>query len=120
MFINFTNHASKHWSVVQKRAAMRYGEILDIPFPIVPALSDEDDIDHLARHFLKIILDHHPKAVLCQGEFSLCFKIVSLLQKENIAALCACSERKTVEKVDSMGITTKEAVFEFLKFREYK
>lgn len=120
IFINFSNHSSKFWGNPQKEAAMSYGEVLDMPFPAVPALSDEDDIEDLAEHFFKIIADNHPEAVLCQGEFSLCFRIVSLLLKADIKTLCACSERKTIEKVDSMGVTTKEAVFEFLKFREYR
>ena len=35
MFINHTNHSSKYWSDEQLVAARQYGDIIDMPFPVL-------------------------------------------------------------------------------------
>ena len=47
-FVNFTNHPSAQWSDRQRREALKYGNIQDIPFPDVDPLGDHDYIDGLA------------------------------------------------------------------------
>ena len=43
MFINHTNHPSQYWSDEQLTAAHQYGEVVDIPFPLIdPTLSSNE------------------------------------------------------------------------------
>ena len=48
MFINLSNHSSYNWSIKQLEATHSYGEIIDIPFPAVPATEGEEHITSLA------------------------------------------------------------------------
>lgn len=118
MFINFSNHPSAQWPQAQTTAALAYGEIIDIPFPAVPSDATTDDICNMADEFTGLIMQHNPDAVMCQGEFTLAFAIVSQLISRGITVLAACSERKVVEVTEN-GITKKNAYFEFKRFREY-
>lgn len=116
VFVNFTNHPSQMWENTQKRAALHYGEsILDLPFPQVDPMADEIDLQNLAEEKTSEILSLHPTAVLCQGEFGLCFSVVRRLQKAGVRVLYACSERKV--RVEG---STKTVQFDFVKFRRYE
>lgn len=53
VFINLTNHLSKYWGEQQKKEAHKYGVIVDIPFPNVPAEATEDDIRRLCDATVK-------------------------------------------------------------------
>jgi hypothetical protein len=119
-FINLTNHKSALWGEKQLRQARQYGEIADLPFPSAPADADEQEVIRLAAETVSEVCKRNPKAVLCQGEYSLCFQVVKLLKQKGIKTLCACSDRKTVEKTDGGGHTEKLSVFEFVRFREYQ
>jgi hypothetical protein len=104
------------WENVQIRAALNYGDlILDLPFPQVDPKADEIDLQNLAEEKTSEILSLHPTAVLCQGEFGLCFSIVRRLQKADVQVLYACSERKV--RVEG---STKTVQFDFVKFRRYE
>ena len=116
VFVNFTNHPSQMWENVQIRAALHYGEsILDLLFPQVDPMADEIDLQNLAEEKTSEILSLHPTAVLCQGEFGLCFSVVRRLQKAGVRVLYACSERKV--RVEG---STKTVQFDFVKFRRYE
>ena len=114
VFVNFTNHPWERWDKRQAAEALKYGTILDIPFPSVDPEGNEDYIDQLAKVYTKQILEIHPTAVLCQGEFCLCYRVVKILQKDGILVLAACSERMVKE----MG-QKKEVLFKFRRFRNY-
>jgi hypothetical protein len=120
MFINFTNHPSASWSEAQITEASKFGEIIDVPFPNVPESADEDEIMSLAVYYSSKIISMNPTAVLCQGEYSLCFTVASILIKKRIVVLCACSKRNTLEKQTENGSTYKETFFTFQRFREYQ
>ena len=81
MFINFTNHPSANWDPKQKKEAQTYGEIQDVPFPIVPPAASQAEVHQIARDCAEKILSYHPDAVLCQGEFTLAFQVITLLKK---------------------------------------
>lgn len=68
----------------------------------------------LARDYYNKIIVYHPCAVMCQGEFTLCFQVVELLKQAGIPVLAACSERRVTEK-DGKKIVE----FEFQQYREY-
>jgi hypothetical protein len=117
--INLTNHPSAAWGEEQKTAAQRYGEIIDLHFPDIGATLDETDIQRLAYDYVRKVTELHPQAVICQGEFTFVYAVVTELRKKGIRVLSACSERKAVEKFMPDGSVQKTAVFKFVRFREY-
>ncbi len=98
MLVNFTNHPSSQWGERQLREAEKYGDIVDVPFPDVDPEEDEAYIGVLASEYAERILNLVPDAVLCQGEFCLVYRVVSLLKEKNITVLAACSERCVIQK----------------------
>ena len=119
MFINFTNHSSDMWEKNQINSAEEYGEIIDIEYPHVDPECSSEDIKDLAKCYVDKIISYKPKAVLVQGEMTLCYNVVKLLKEHNVLTLCACSKRQSVETIDESGRTIKHSVFQFLGFREY-
>lgn len=113
-FVNLTNHPSCFWNEKQLKAARQYGEIVDIPFPQVGAKCGEEEIEQMAELLVARVNEQKPRAVLCQGEFSLTYQIVKRLKEENVLVLTACSERRVIEDGNK-----KLAIFQFEKFREY-
>ena len=94
--------------------AEEYGSIVDIPFPVVNPKGDTEYIVQLANDCVEKIMRQQPRAVLCQGEFSLAFHVITELKKRNVKVLAACSERS----VETNG-NKKQVIFEFEQFREY-
>lgn len=113
-FVNFTNHPSDKWEAEQRRCALEYGEIVDLPFPAVEAEADEDVIKEMADSYVSKILDLNPGAVLCQGEFCLAFQVTTILKTRGVTVLAACSKREVKVYGDK-----KEAIFKFVRFRKY-
>lgn len=119
MFINCSNHRFENWSIEQKNAAEKWGEIVDYPFPAVDAEADETQVLLLAEETMREIMKMKPDAVMCQGEFTLTYALVQLLKKQGIVVLAACSERRTVEEKLPGGEIEKVSRFIFTRFREY-
>lgn len=119
MFINCSNHNSMNWSRSQISAAQKWGEIVDFPFPAVDAYADEEQVLNLAEETLAKLLEMKPDAVMCQGEFTLVYALVSKLKEQGITVLAACSQRKTVEEKKPDGSIEKTSIFEFVRYRYY-
>ena len=119
VFINHTNHPSSRWEEGQRRAAERDGMIVDVPFPVIPADGEEEEVRRLAEENAHAILAYRPSAVLVQGEFSYTFALVSILKEAGIPTLSACSERHVTERTDENGETVRESRFAFRRFRSY-
>lgn len=119
-FINFSNHSSMYWNEKQKSAANEWGPIIDVPFPSVKADASKQEISQLAEQAVSEILKHNPKAVMCQGEFTLSYTVICLLKKKGIKVVSACSDRVTTEEHLDDGTMVKHAQFNFVKFREYE
>ncbi len=121
MFINFSNHPSDRWDINQVNAAIKYGEIIDIAFPEVPATADENAIIKLAEEYTTKIINVLPGsgAVMVQGEFTLSYVVINRLKEKNIKVLAACSERNVIETIDDDGNSIKKSIFSFARFREY-
>lgn len=113
-FINFTNHPSDQWDSKQKKEAEKYGEIVDIPFPAVDPMGDEQYIERLGKELTDQIMKMNPKAVLCQGEFTLVYQVVQTLKKQGITVFAACSKRNVIEEKNKKIVT-----FDFVQFRQY-
>lgn len=118
-FINLSNHNSSKWNDAQLSTARAYGEIVDIPFPIISPSANSEEIDLLVQEYLDRLSGFDIAAVMLQGEFVFTYRLVSTLKSKGITVLSACSERKVVERIDSEGRTQRESVFEFVQFREY-
>ena len=118
MFINFTNHMSANWAPAQLEAARAYGDVVDLPFPAVSPSASINDVDDMANEYTDRILQMNPSAVMCQGEFTLTYAVVSKLISRGITVVAACSERRVVERLEN-GIIHKSIEFEFEQFREY-
>ena len=127
MFINYSNHPSGSWADSQKSAALaEYGSITDVPFPVVPVTFTSEAVGQLAetevRKLLKMLQESEDSqnAVMCQGEFTLTYNIVSRLKKAGIKVVAGCSERNVAEKKNEDGTTEKTAIYKFVQFREYE
>lgn len=125
MFINYSNHPSDLWAEEQRSAAAEYGELVDEQFPRVPTELSAKEVERLAEAETERILAklEHAKgthAVMCQGEFSLTYAVVTLLRRRaaHVKVVCAVSDRVTRERY-AEGKTIKEAEYEFRGFREY-
>ena len=118
-FINFSNHPHSAWSEQQLQCAKIYGDIKDISFPNVDAGLSADAVNALAEKSIHEILSFSPDCVLCQGEFTLSYAIISKLRHMGIKVVAACSERVVTQKINSNGDTEKLSVFKFVQFREY-
>ncbi len=114
-FINLTNHPSDKWDDKQRKAAEEYGTIIDIPFPDVPATASEEEIRQLGDNTVKIVMEQDPYVVLCQGEFTLAFRIINALMDKGVMVVAACSERDAV-----VSGNKKESYFDFTKFRRFE
>jgi len=100
MFINFTSHPAEKWDAKQILAAQQYGNIVDMSFPLINPIATSADIFDLANGYVQRIIAMSPKAVLCQGEFTLAFAIVSELKKHGVLVRAACSERCVTEHME--------------------
>lgn len=113
-FVNFSNHPSEKWDEKQKKESEVYGKIVDIPFPSVDPFSDEETIEKLADQYVEKILSYNPSVVMCQGEYTLCFKVVEKLKQKRIRVVAACSKREVVETEHG-----KISSFHFVRYRQY-
>ena len=119
-FVNCSNHPSVKWSAEQRAEAEKYGPVMDLPFPEVPAGADIETVKEMADELVDQILQMNPAAVMCQGEFTLTFAIVRRLMKRDILCLSACAERDIAETVMPDGTTSKQSFFRFTRFRPYE
>lgn len=121
MFINCSNHKSESWAKEQINAVKDLGEtvIVDYDFPEVSAEVSEEQIIELAETICSEILEKKPNFVMCQGEFTLTYRVVNELKKNGIKVVAACSQREAYENIMPNGAIRKDSVYQFVRFREY-
>lgn len=119
LFVNLTNHKSDLWSDDQLKAAKKYGLLIDYPFPVISPLLDEESVRMISETTVDDIMKFCPTAVLCQGDYSATYQMVSLFKKFGVLVLSACSERDVKEIKEPSGETTKISLFKFVRFRKY-
>lgn len=120
VFINLTNHPSQAWQKKQyEEATSSYGEVVDLPFPVINAASSEEDIRTLAEDYLKKIEEINPDAVMLAGEYTFTFMMVNELLKRGIIVFASATERVAKETLMEDGTLRKNVCYDFVKFRKY-
>lgn len=120
VFINISNHPSSLWGEKQRKEAEKFGDITDIPFPAIPSDAPEKYIDEKVREYYEKITEYSPECVMCEGEFTFTYGLVTKLRDDGIKVVAACSEREVEEYTDTDGVSQKNTIFKFVRFREYK
>ena len=116
MFINLTNHPSENWSEEQLTAARKYGEIVDISFPVIEPFFTKAEVDELADITVEEIknLDNNP-VVHVMGEMTFTYAIVKRLKARGISCVASTTERLVRMTPDGKKVSE----FKFVQFREY-
>ncbi len=120
MLINLTNHPSSRWSDKQKAAAKVYGEIVDMPFPVIDEAGDEKYIATLADEYLNKIVnlsDTQSVVVHLMGEQTFSYALIKRLCERGIT--CVASTTKRIVKEEVPG-KKSEVIFQFERFRAYE
>lgn len=81
----------------------------------------KEDVGTLSKTYTKRIIKMigtEEAVVMVQGEFTLCFGVISLLKEKGIKCVAAISERKT-EEIRNGSECKKISFFKFCNFREY-
>ena len=120
-FVNFSNHVSSKWGQDQLNAALKFGNVVDISFPMVNPAATKEDIQKLAEKSVVDILAADPSTVMVQGEATLVYAVVQRLQSKGIPCIAACTRRRTDEEIQQLAAAglTREGMFAFMGFREY-
>lgn len=117
-FINISNHPSDQWSQEQLEAAREYAEeIVDFPFPHVPATANEDEVAEIAEQLLYEVgaLKKNIAAIHVMGEHTLTYLLVGLYRLTEATVLAA-----TTDRVARIVDGKKVSEFNFVRFREYQ
>ena len=59
MFINLSNHPSTNWSEKQLADARQYGDIVEYPFPDIPATEGEGYVASLSMEYAHEIIERY-------------------------------------------------------------
>ena len=119
VFVNLSNHPSVDWSEEQKKAALAYGGIIDVPFPSVPSSCSDKVMQKLADKAVgavgKAAYPAREVTVHVMGEMTLTYRIVNKLKARGIRCLASTSDRVA----NDIGNGEKISQFHFVEFREY-
>lgn len=119
VFVNLSNHPSADWSEEQKKAALVYGGIIDVPFPSVPSSCSDKVMQKLADKAVgavgKAAYPAREVTVHVMGEMTLTYRIVNKLKARGIRCLASTSDRVA----NDLGNGEKISQFHFVEFREY-
>jgi len=99
-------------------AALCYGCVVDIPFPVVAPDAESQELQTLAQNCVQKILsmgDTQKLTVHIMGEMTFTFMVVTRLKELGIRCVASTTERKTTYNENG----TKLSEFSFVKFREY-
>lgn len=118
IFVNLSNHPSCYWSEEQLLAARNYGEIVDVPFPVVEPEWDASAVKLLAVEMFNTIslLGSAAEVVVhLMGEQTFCYELACKLQKAGYLCVASTTHRETMYLEDGSKLSN----FKFVHFREY-
>lgn len=117
IFVNCSNMHSNKWPEDRLAGAMDLigeGDIINVAIPILNADAAREEVYEKAKSTVEKIMSFGPDIVFCQGEFSVCFRIVELLKEKGIKVVTVCNERVIMTE---KGRQYSE--FKFIQFREF-
>jgi len=119
LLINLSNHPSEKWSEAQKKG---WDNITDMTFPQIDPWATTGQVTLLvliaekaSERIFELNKDNKVFIHLA-GEFSFCYVLRDFFKDERFVV--ACTERKTIEKIENDGSVTKTTVFAFAQWRE--
>lgn len=118
LLINISNHPHNLWNEKQLRSAEKYGDIVELPFPDIHPLCNEEDIEQLSDEYnerVKAMGSAAQLTVHLMGEMTFCYSLLRKLQQRGIRCIASCAHRNVTETSDGV----KQVVFNFERFREY-
>lgn len=123
MLINFSNHPSLRWPENQlSEAKKKFGEVIDLPFPLISPEISTEEIIHLTKEYLNTILEYKNQqaklAVHIMGEFTFVYNMVKELEKAGIPCYTSTTRRMVNEFSEDEKVK-KISYFEFVRFRRY-
>lgn len=120
VFINLSNHKSADWDQKQITEANKYGEIIDIDFPAVDPMADEQIIKELVEKYYDLVVskaeNHNELTVHLMGEMTFTFGLVKKLQAHGVTCVASTSIRTVLD----LGNGMKNVYFKFERFRRYE
>ena len=119
MFINLSNHPVSGWMQEQIETAREYGDIIDLPFPVISPFADSEEIDRLVDDYYHQVMTFGEPTVMLMGEFVFTYRLTQKLKTAGLRVVASCTERHTEEKPQSDGTIKKVSAYRFVRFREY-
>lgn len=119
VLLNVSNHPVETWSEEQKLAASKYGDIEDMPFPVVDEESGTDDIQALANEYINRIKaagDCTNVTIHIMGEQTFLYSMLYRLQLCGYHCIASTTRRDTEMLPDG----SRKVTFRFSRFREYE
>lgn len=119
MFLNFSHHPSAAWCAEQRRASEAIAQpVQDVEFPDVPPAMSSREVYNLAAGLSRDALARGARAALVQGEMTLTYALVRLLEAQGVP--CYAATAKRVAWVEQQGgLSRKTSMFQFAGFRRY-
>jgi hypothetical protein len=118
ILINLTNHPYEDWSTEQKQAAVSFGNVIDLPFPMISPEASSDEIKSLTNeyvHKIEEISENKIATVHVMGEMNFVFSIVTILKANGYRCIASTTDRDVQTNEDGI----KTAIFKFHQFRDY-
>ena len=129
MLINNTNREHTTWGEDQLEASKDFGEIVDMIMPGIPAEADEAEADRIAGLVVRRILrrlgrenagtGNEQDAVICQGDFTLVYRVVTRLKEAGVTVVAPSFQRVTNPTLRPDGTTVPGYSFSFERYRQY-
>ncbi|WP_407445922.1 hypothetical protein [Fibrobacter sp.] len=120
MFFNLSNHPHTNWGNTQLKAAHKWGEIIDIPFPDVKGQSSEQDILVSAQKCLQELKVAADDAIFVAGEYGTVFPIVDELLDQGKTVLSSVSINELDYRTGENGAHERTIRFNFVNFVPYR
>lgn len=129
MLLNLSNHPAAKWSAAQIQAAEKaFGDLRDVPFPVIAPNADLNAIIALAQEYVQKCrnqFDHrqnpassikdHQSAIHVMGEMTFVYQFVKRATAAGLRCLASTTERRAVDHPDG----SKTSEFRFVRFRDY-
>lgn len=117
MLINLSNHPSALWEAAQLKAAHIYGEVEDMPFPVVEPEMSTADVARLAETYAEKLLNRYGTSITVHvmGEMTFTYAVVSRLKAKGVVCVASTTERCVSVAADGRKVSD----FRFVQFRQY-